>query len=519
MIDAGGSLGVNMLSSEELGNYAFYVHEDSDSVGVARWGPTAGPAVDELFEPLDIFPNRWYLVAITAVDGYLAMEIDGSPVLQWRDLTPLETGWPNLFPTGALSDLYIDDIQVISLNPALKPTPTPTPIPVPSPTPTAVATPTPTPTPTPIPTPTATPGPQLPLQALESSLPPKYHDLLANEEINSSVTARAEEIEFLQGKLMELEENEVTTWDQYYHRLPFSISELRQMWLQQVAFSLYVEANRKVPWSITDYGQEDLDTLLGFSNFVYPRIHTEFYAFNPNPLIPYAYPEFANEPLTTPTDFLFSVVKQMRSEFWGHIFGGSSIKRYIEECGRLLVDFICLREAKQGTSTHTPLFIKAVLASYNIPSELVRPFFGHGGIFFPTLSLAMDGDAVYNRLLVGITRFTLGPNKIPVENSFFDFALIKERLLLPFCEGSSLNTRDVVLSYFDLWDQSEWNSDLIATFGGPSTPEGLDEYDRFMGFTMNIFCQTTDPTLDTYWEPSLTEADFNDFIAKIKSVS
>jgi hypothetical protein len=366
---------------------------------------------------------------------------------------------------------------------------------------------------------------------MASSLPPKYHELLSNGAINYSVTKAgpltSKEVDILRRKITELEASLVATWDQYYHPPPFEGREIREMWLQQIAFSLYVEANRKVPWSITTYSPEALNSLLAYSDFIYPSIETQFYVFNPNPLIPHAYGfemlASGNGSLTTPTQLLFSVVKRMRSDGWAHISGVADRAAYTAACSRPTVDFICLREVQKGTSTHTPLFIKAILAAYNIPSVLVRPYFGHGGIIFPSLSLAMDGDAVYNAVLAGFTlKFGVGlaarPSKIPVENSFTELSVILQWLSMPLCKGAWQVARKGLLDYFKLWDKPEWNSDLIATFRDRPLPFLRTAGDLAAVTNPSSFCQTTDPTLDNYWEPPISDAEFNDFLAKIKSL-
>ncbi|OGY99083.1 MAG: hypothetical protein A2945_00065 [Candidatus Liptonbacteria bacterium RIFCSPLOWO2_01_FULL_52_25] len=361
-----------------------------------------------------------------------------------------------------------------------------------------------------------------------TAFPSKYNLLLNNQKINSAITKsgalQVGEIEFLQDKILELENNNTQTWNQFLHPQPFGEQEMRKMWLQQVALSLYVEANKIVPWSILSYENESLNLLLAYPIESYSPGNgiVSFSVFNHNPIIPYNYAKeisklYSNAP-NTPKNFLYSLVMRMRNDGWIHAFGDP----YSPACGisnGYPVTFSCVGETKRGTSTVTPLFIKSVLAAYNIPSQFIHPYFGHGGIFFPTLSLAMDGDALYDSFLGGLL---IRPNKIPVENSFINLNLVKTWLTMPTCQGPRLNARANVLAYLALYNKPEWREDLIAAYnykpdGSYYSGQWLKEW-AIKG-TMPFFCQNTDPAASNYWTPILSESEWSFWLGKIASVS
>ena len=302
---------------------------------------------------------------------------------------------------------------------------------------------------------------------------------------------------------------------------------MRKMWLQQVALSLYAEANKIVPWSILSYADESLNLLLAYPYAPYPSFTglVSFSVFNHNPILSYnyakevarSYPNANN----TPKDFLYSLVMKMRNDGWVHITGDPSNYEACDFSNGFPLTFDCVGKIKKGTSTHTPLFIKSALVSYNIPSQLIRPYFGHGGIFFPTVSLAMDGDAAYDDYFSGL--FNKPHAKIPVENSFSDLNLTKNRLKMLSCQGTRLNLRDKVISYLSLYNKLEYREDLISaykyTFNG-SYPIGqwLKE-----GIINNVFpstgCQNTNPSAPNYWAPILSESEWTFWLDKIASVA
>ena len=186
---------------------------------------------------------------------------------------------------------------------------------------------------------------------------------------------------------------------------------------------------------------------------------------------------------------------------------------------------------KLGTSDHTPKFIKSVLAAYNIPSLLVRPYFSfagdglsifsHGGMFFPTLSLAMDGDAVYDSYLSGL--FNNPHAKIPTENSFRDLNLTKDRLAMPACQGARLDIRDNIISYLSLYNKPEYRSDLISAYKYNSDGSYVSGQWFKEGVIRNTFpstgCQNTNPNASNYWAPILSESEWTYWLNKIASVA
>ena len=94
-----------------------------------------------------------------------------------------------------------------------------------------------------------------------------------------------------------------------------------------------------------------------------------------------------------------------------------------------LIDFECAELARMGTSAITPLFMYSVLHVFNVPSQQVS-WFGHGGIEFPSLGIAMNGDGVY-ALGAGIR---IRPNALPVDISYLDSTRFEEWSALDFSD-------------------------------------------------------------------------------------
>lgn len=367
------------------------------------------------------------------------------------------------------------------------------------------------------------------LSILVPYLPSKYSSSLNNSKINGAVTRSGDfldgELDFLRDKILELENSNTQTWNQLLHPQPFSEQEMRKMWLQQVALSFYVEANKIVPWSILSYEDESLNLLLAYSIESYPIFPglVSFSVFNHNPIIPYVYAKEISKlypnAFNSPKGLLYSLVMRMRNDDWIHASGNP----YYEACDFINgypTTFSCVGKIKRGTSTHTPLFIKSVMAAYNIPSQLIRPYFGHGGIFFPTVALAMDGDAVYSSYLAGVL---LRPNKVPVENSFKDLDLVKMWLTMPVCEGTRLDQRADVLAYLSLYSKRGWRKDLIASYNynppnGLYTPGQWLKESAISGTIPRYDCQDADPTAPNYWVPILSESEWSLWLDRIASI-
>jgi hypothetical protein len=368
------------------------------------------------------------------------------------------------------------------------------------------------------------------LSSLSNQLPQKYHLLLSNSKINSSILIAGSLQEnlanFLRDRILDLEsktiaENKVGVWNSF-GSAAYNSEKIKKAWLQQIALSLYVEANKLVPWSILSYNDSEFNLLFTYSDFRYPFTGRQFYDFNHNPLTAFSYGQslqttFPNV-FGSPRTLLESLIKSMRNEKWIHV-EGAPYDYYNANCtlSDHVEDIECLLLTKKGTSTHTPLVIKAVLASYNIPSQLVRPFFGHGGIFFPTMSLALDGDAVYNGFLSGL-RIT--PNKIPVENSLLDLDLVRSWMAMGICIGERQETRSTALSYLQLVNRPEWREDLIAsyktTWGGVSHGEWLKD-NIINGLRPN---QCTEPNPGAaVWQQPLTNEELDFWIGKIAEVA
>ena len=395
----------------------------------------------------------------------------------------------------------------------------------------------------------------LPLSSLIAYLPSKYHPIINNPKINAAVTKvglfdhlanltfntrteslQSEELNFLRDKILQLENDSIQNWGQYRVYLQNGTfpppSVYRELWLQKIALSFYTEANKIVPWSLTNYSDTELSMLLSFNDSSYGDSD---HFFNNNPLIPRAYglevSQLYQSAFSSPKDLTFSIVKKMRNDFWVHFSGGTN---YLERCGlsRYPTDFQCLTQVKNGGSEYTPLFISSILAAYNVPSQRIGAprFQGHGGITFPSLNLAMDGDVVYEDFGSGFSfKYRTPPktNLIPVENSFMNLDFAKLNVILPAnpnfnlqCKAASAGERIILLSYFKLYDHPVAKEDLIFAYNY-SVDDGQQPGEWLKtNASRHIrpgFCDSDNPSDLNYWEPPLSDSELNYWIAKIPS--
>lgn len=290
---------------------------------------------------------------------------------------------------------------------------------------------------------------------------------LINEKIHYS--------DFLVESISQLEKGNIGHWSEYedfdygkneWNSPYLNLSTLREVSLRKAAFSLYLEANEKVPWSLLDYTDEELKIILG-EYFTEPYhseqiIFEEHMFFNTNPLRAYSYAQKLDlvEDNYTQKDFLFRVIEKMREEGWVHISNWKFPHGDNCDPPRLSVNFKCAEEKKKGTSTITPLYIYSVLQAHNIPSE-DSYFANHGGIEFTSLGLYLDGDGVYRQGLAGIR---IRPNFIPVEHSFWKLEEMAQFKNLPPCEQSYKSARYKLLKYFNHYKENRWNKDLVASY-------------------------------------------------------
>ena len=358
-----------------------------------------------------------------------------------------------------------------------------------------------------------------------------YDDLLAHPRITQAIeshefTDPGTYMNFLSTKITQLETADTESWSDYRHEPPYTDTELKGAFLQKIALSLYVEVHQLVPWNLLDYSDQDLEILLGDWYFdvsiYYPSATRRHRMWNNNPLVPFAYANelrdlYPQEPFETPKDVLDLTIMRMRADGWVHCLGEFD---YAAACGlpEGFYDFECMTEVKCGGSTITPLFIYSVLHAQNVPARQLI-YVAHGGMYFPALNLALDGDAVYNTILAGLR---LRPNYIPVDNSLRDLDLFYAWSVLPVCEWASVEDRQRGLDYLVLYDDPNWNADVLAAYCYTNylypQPGDYLEY-ILIDATMPFFCQSDDPMGEYYFPPPLTEEEIDAWFAAIAAVA
>ena len=344
-----------------------------------------------------------------------------------------------------------------------------------------------------------------------------YIDLLENPRVRNAIESNSNIIlgdydTLLLSKVADLETGNTDSWNTHRQSDPWTQEELREVFLQKVALSLYVEVNNLVPWSFLDYSDEDLELLLGDSFYTY---WFPFYLmYNNNPLIPFGYANemselYPSSLIVTGKDLLYLIVVRMRDEGWKHVSASENISELCMDEGLWggNFDFTCTEAVRRGTSGLTPSFISSILQTYNIPTKQVD-FSGHGGMIFPTLNLSMDGDAVYNSLKAGIT---LRPNVLPVEITFYDLDIFKIWEQEPHCEWASQTFRKDVMEYLHLYCDSEWNHDIIATYNYVSPVIYPNKGDKLRDLFQSppFFCQIEDPSNENYYTDTLIEEEID----------
>lgn len=323
-------------------------------------------------------------------------------------------------------------------------------------------------------------------------------------------------------KIKELEKDKTSAWNSFRNSAPFDFIELQTVFYQKVALSLYVEVHKLVPWSILDYSDSDLEILLG-DQYLRNHFLPESYAmFNNNPVEALNYArkmraQYARKPLNSAKDLLDMLVFKMREDRWGHISNQVSYDTLCQLADGFF-DFTCLRDIKLGTSSVSPAFIYSVLQAQNVPSYHTI-FIGHGGIIFPSLRLAMDGDVIYSSLEAGLV---LRPNRLPIDFSYVDLALFQRWQALPACQASWEFNRLLVINYLELYRDAEWNSDLVASYCY-APYRGFNPGDYLYNFLLNdtrpFYCQSEDPSLGSYYPKTVEDQEFLEYSGRIAAVA
>ncbi|MBT3814854.1 hypothetical protein HOG07_05450, partial [Candidatus Woesearchaeota archaeon] len=306
--------------------------------------------------------------------------------------------------------------------------------------------------------------------------------LLSNQRITNAIelnplTTTNNYQKILNEKISDLEVGNTAHWNNFRSQANWQEEDLLELYLQKVAFSLYIEANALTPWSILDYSDEHLNLLLSdlyvddvltdvpmYQNGGYYKARKQS-AFNGDSLIAFKYiqetkQQYPHLKVKTHKDLLDLIIIRMRDDEWVHF--GSEAEGCSDFPSEVMnYDFQCLLDLKKGSDPLTAHFIFALLQSNNIPSKEVPVYLGgHTGIIYPTLDLTMEGNAVYSVLKKGI----LTTNKLPIDNTYLDLNTYLIWDQVPTCQAFYFTTNKNVLDYFQYIGDPQWNTDIITTY-------------------------------------------------------
>ncbi len=320
--------------------------------------------------------------------------------------------------------------------------------------------------------------------------------------------------EVLLEKFNDLKDNDIDDWDEYRGKyyLDYTFEEELEMYLQKVAFMLFHEYQGTFPWSITDYSDEDIILLIGdlfigqsyLAQEMYPYFNADFhYAFDYVNEAIELYPQFE---INTHKDLLDLIIYRMHEDGWWHIDDGS-YEEYIannpdfySENPADLPVMLYIHAGGDGTMGMT---ISALLQAYNIPSEGIASYLegAHQGIYYPTLGLSMNGNAVFDPLQAGFYYKQI-PNKLPVDLTYDDYEneyLVWLETEEDFCDRQYLWVRKRALNYFNHYNHTTGKLDVLFAYCDWNLLDYI--YTQFISSS----CQNTDPNLETYQPNALTE--------------
>jgi len=123
----------------------------------------------------------------------------------------------------------------------------------------------------------------------------------------------------------------------------------------------------------------------------------------------------------------------------------------------------------------------------------------------------MDGDGVYREVDAGLL---LRPNYLPVDITYLELELFEKWSALDSCQGNHLRARHSALQYLGLFDDPDWNAEVLGSlcyrsllYRTPGEFLGVGVVDR----QLVIFCQDDDPEGEYYQAPALTDAELADW--------
>lgn len=243
------------------------------------------------------------------------------------------------------------------------------------------------------------------IKKLEKALPKDptiikpYLELLNTPNIKPFITLTSREQQLFEEKIMELETNNVQTWNKFKGKTTLTHSDIREIWLERITLTFYHEIHNTFNWKITTYNDKDLKTLLEFCTFEqlefdcnqgFKKNNFEYefqFVINDNPIEPFELIKEISKTYNKNLDQLQNheqalemIAQWMKDNNWQHASSGTLATA---------LNYKLIGKTKKTTSHSNREFLQATLRALNIPTENVfindKEDAVHGGIIFPTI--------------------------------------------------------------------------------------------------------------------------------------
>ncbi len=310
--------------------------------------------------------------------------------------------------------------------------------------------------------------PQIPTPIMEPISIERYRDFLQNQQIKQAIGELTPvENNFLEASIAQLENNDLSTWNELENRFPprypetlLTQQEVKHIWLRRIAFSFYQEMHRKVPWSLLNYNSEDLGYLLSFCtditsthrttlqkngtiNFNYfdyscgqffdatTPTHDKFepiliWETNPTQTYSTSVNLLGAKRITNQRQLIDGLIVSMREQGWSHIGSQEDQNYLIGDSIGMLTSLNRLNTLKRSGSGWTSVYLASLLRTWNVPVKTGESN-GHGHVLFPTEHIGLwSGDFVYGSL-----------SRFPVDDAYFSTTQFNALFSLPFCQAVS----------------------------------------------------------------------------------
>ncbi|MFH0713418.1 MAG: hypothetical protein V1722_03070 [Candidatus Micrarchaeota archaeon] len=371
-----------------------------------------------------------------------------------------------------------------------------------------------------------------------------YEQFLQNPRVTMAIgTLDAADKATLLNAITQLENHDTASWSEFdgkdywdsqeYWTLP--LADTRKIWLRRVAFSLFQELHKNVPWSILDYSDAELKYLLSYCvdtldarpGFISAAPYAHYgcqsylykdYAkkvapeliFEPNPLrtneisleIMNSY-DFANQ-----RELIDLLVSRLREMNWGHIQSDADYSYLVNgQQHNMATTIDRLYSLKRGGSGWNSIFLGALLRGWNIPVH-VGAINGHGSVQFPTEDIGMfSGDWIHG-----------WPNGLPMENSYISNAQFSQIYSLPVCNAQVTIDKVVIERQLQYYSDSVYGKRVYRYFGNDYCALG----DSYVSYLVNNATKTVDSEcLDGsdpnkgQWYSAFDQSEMDEWTAKL----